>query len=445
MADARNLSSSASNTSRAAAQPVGPSPLLGTVAPRATDPRPSRVQALRALRHRDFRLLWSSMIVSSIGTWMQIVAQSLLVLALTHSAIALGVVSLAQALSFFCFSFIGGSVADRVDKRRFLLLTQSVQVVLAALLGVLTLTGVVQIWMIVVLAFGSGAVLSFDQPARSSLVPLLVPRAELLHALALQSVVFTGAALIGPGLAALAIGPFGFAGAFFLNALSYGAVLAALALIRMPTQAAEARETRGTIWSNVGEALRQVRQDAALPWLVTNYGAMFFFGPSSSLILPIFATRILHVGTGGLGLLFMASGAGTILGAAILASLSQVRHKGTLALGATLVWTAALIIFAFSRSFALTTAALVVFGAAQNMCAATTITLMQTRVPPRMRGRVMSLNTLLMMGVRPLGDFPVAALLGIFTPALVVAVSAGIVGAYSLGITLTRPQVRDVE
>src|SRR6266536_1938815 len=206
-----------------------------------------RIQTFRALHYRDFRLLWISLVVSSIGTWLQIVSQSLLVLKITHnSPIALGVVSLAQAASFFLFAFIGGSVADRIDKRRFLLLTQSLSLLLAFILGVLTITGVIQVWMIVLLAFCSGTVLSFDQPTRSSLVPSLVPRKDLMNAISLQTTVFNGAAFIGPTLAGILIevfgnveGKFGFpkdslfpyAANFFLNAISFLGVLVVLSLM----------------------------------------------------------------------------------------------------------------------------------------------------------------------------------------------------------------------
>jgi MFS family permease len=212
-----------------------------------TPPAPkSKVQTFRALRYRDFRLLWISLIVSSVGTWMQIVAQSLLVLLITNgSAVALGIVALAQASSFFLFALVGGSIADRVDKRRFLLVTQSLSMLLAFILGILTITGVIQVWMIVILAFCSGTVLSFDQPTRSSLIPVLVPRQDLMNAISLQSVVFNGSAVLGPALAGIAIGLLayaghfvgltgkltGYAGNFFLNGISYIGVIVVLDLI----------------------------------------------------------------------------------------------------------------------------------------------------------------------------------------------------------------------
>jgi Na+/melibiose symporter-like transporter len=165
------------------------------------------------LRHRDFRLLWCGLVVSAVGTWMQIVAQALLVLDLSHgSALALGCVSLAQAAAFLAFALFGGAVADRVDKRRLLIFTQTLSLVFAVLLGVLTALHLVTVWMVVVLAFCQGAALSFDQPARAALVPELVPKDELFNAVSLQSIVFTGASTVGPALAGLSLAAIGYAG-----------------------------------------------------------------------------------------------------------------------------------------------------------------------------------------------------------------------------------------
>ncbi len=416
------------------------------------------IQTFRALRYRNFTLLWISLIVSSIGTWLQIVSQSLLVLKITHnSPIALGVVSLAQAASFFLFAFIGGSIADRSDKRRFLLITQSLSLLLAFLLGVLTITGVIQVWMIVVLAFCSGTVLSFDQPARSSLVPVLVPRDDLMNAITLQSVVFNGAAFIGPTLGAITLGLFttlgqyytvggslvGYAGNFFLNAVSFLGVLVVLYMLKIPSEAAqESRDRRGPMLESVRESLRFVGKDPALPWILSGYAALLFFGPSTSLILPIFATQILHLQPFQLGLLFSASGLGVILGALVVASLGDFKHKGLLLLISFLIWAAALIAFGLSRNFWLSMFMLIILGIGQNGVGSSTITLLQTRVPPYMRGRVMSLNTLCIMGIRPLGDFPASALIALAGGPLTVVLCASIVGIYSLSLLVWRPVIR---
>src|SRR5947209_1412492 len=396
--------------------------LPNTPTPEVPSKQKAGIQTFRALHYRSFRLLWISLIISAIGTWMQIVAQSLLVLQITHgSALALGLVALAQSSSFFLFALVGGSVADRVDKRRFLLITQSLSMGLAFLLGILTLTGVIQVWMIVLLAFCSGTVLSFDQPTRSSLVPMLVPRKDLMNAISLQSTVFNGAAVVGPALAGITIGLLGsaghllgltgsltgYAGNFFLNGISFFGVMFVLYFIRVPQEAIEqGTEKRGPMLESITAALGAVRRDPVLPWVLSGYGALLFFGPSNTLILPIFATQILHLNAFQLGLLFSAAGLGTLIGALTVASLGDFKYKGLLLLVSFFLWTGSLIVFAFSHVLWLSLLALLLFGISQNGVGATVITLAQLRVAPQMRGRVMSLNTLLIMGVRPLGDFP---------------------------------------
>ena len=428
--------------------------------PEAPPKQKFNLQTFRALHYRNFRLLWISLIVSSVGTWMQIVAQSLLVLQITHgSALALGIVALAQSLSFFLFALIGGSIADQVDKRRFLLITQSLSMGLAFVLGILTLTNVIQVWMVVLLAFCSGTVLSFDQPTRSSLIPMLVPRKDLMNAISLQSTVFNGAAVLGPALAGITIGLLanaghtiglagsltGYGGNFLLNGISFFGVLFVLYFIRVPREAIEqGTEKRGPMLDAIQAALGAVRRDPALPWVLSGYGALLFFGPSNTLILPIFATQILHLNAFQLGLLFSAAGLGTLIGALTVASLGDFRFKGLLLLVSLFVWTSALVIFAFSRVLWLSLLALLLFGMAQNGVGATVITLAQTRVVPQMRGRVMSLNTLLVMGVRPLGDFPASGMIALVGGPLTVIVCALIVGSYSLYLLIGRPVIREL-
>jgi len=392
----------------------------------------------RALRHRDYRLLWMGLAVSAVGTWMQIVALSLLVLKITHgSALALGTVSLAQALSFFFFALLGGSVADRIDKRRLLLFTQSTSAGLAILLGVLTGAGLIHFWMILVISFVNGTVLSFDQPARGALVPVLVPKEDLMNAISLQSAVFNGASAIGPALAGFAIGLIGYAGNFFLNGASFVGVLIALYVMRVPPQAMRRQSTSQAI----RESLATVRRDQVLPWVLGGYGALLFFGPSASLILPVYAVKVLHIGPERLGLLFSSVGLGSILGALIVASLGPNAAKGRIFLLGIVIWVGALASFAVSTWLWLSMAALFVSGLGHIFAGATTITLLQTRVPEGMRGRVMSLNTLLIMGVRPLGDFPAGALVSLIGAPATVLLSAGLVGAYGL-VAVARPAIR---
>jgi MFS family permease len=399
------------------------------------------VTTFRALRHRDFRRLWFGLLVSAVGTWMQIVAQALLVLKLSHgSPVALGAVSLAQALAFFSFALFGGAVADRVDKRRLLLTTQAICMSFAALLGVLTALHLVEVWMVVVLAFLTGAALSFDQPTRAALVMELVPREELLNALSLQAIVFTGASTIGPALAGFSLATIGYAGNFFLNAASYVGVLGALFTMRPPLAAGALRTPSPRA---IGEALRAVRADAALPLLLLVYGTLLFFGPSPALLLPVMGTRVLHLGSMRLGILFAASGAGTVLGGLGLASVGNPSKKAAVVLTSAVLWALALAGFAASRAFPLSLAALVLVGVFQVGVSATTITLLQTRVPRQMSGRVMSLNTLLVMGVRPLGDFFAAAAISRFDAPVTALACAALVGGVALAVA-TRREVRAV-
>jgi MFS family permease len=401
----------------------------------------SGFKTFRALRYRDFRLLWVGLIASAVGTWMQIVAQSLLILKITHgSAFALGSVSLAQALSFLLFALIGGGVADHFDKRRLLLCTQSISAGLAILLGILTLTGVIQLWMILILAFLNGTILSFDQPARAALLPMLVPPEDLMNAISLQSMVFSGASTLGPALAGLGVEAVGYAGNFFLNGASFLGVIVALSVMRV--RPVTDRPPQQPMIAAIRAALGTVRCDAVLPWALSGYGALLFLGPSAALILPVYAVNVLHVGPERLGLLFSCFGLGSILGALMLATLGYSVRKGYLYFWGIVIWVSSLTMFAVSHWLWVSMAALVAFGVAQILAGTTTITLLQTRVPEQMRGRVMSLNTLLIMGVRPLGDFPAGALIsGIGAPETVL-LSAGLVAGYGAFVFLRQPAVR---
>jgi Na+/melibiose symporter-like transporter len=278
-----------------------------------------------------------------------------------------------------------------------------------------------------------------------------------MNAISLQSTVFNGAAVVGPALAGITIGllasaghlvglagPFiGYAGNFFLNGISFFGVLFVLYFIHVPQEAIEqSTEKRGPMLDAIRAALGAVGRDPALPWVLSGYGALLFFGPSNTLLLPIFATQILRLDAFQLGLLFSASGLGTLVGALTIASLGDFKYKGLLLLVSLLLWTSALIVFAFSRVLWLSLLALLLFGTAQNGVGATVITLAQLRVPPQMRGRVISLNTLLIMGIRPLGDFPASGMIALVGGPLTVLICALIVGGYSLYLLIGKPVIR---
>jgi MFS family permease len=392
--------------------------------------------ALRSLQHREFRLLWSGLIVSAIGTWMQIVAQSLLVLQLTHgSAFALGLVSLAQAFAFFAFALVGGGFADRLDRKRLLLITQSLLMTLALLMGILTITGTIKVWMIVAIAFLSGTALSFDQPSRAALISSLVPKEDLLNAISLQSAIFNAASMLGPALAGFIIDLAGLPANFFVNAVSFLPVLAGLVLISPPKLPSVAARP---LLTQIAEALTTVKRDPILPWLLLSYGILLFSGPSLPLLLPVLAIHILHIGASTLGLLFSAAGGGAVLGALVLASLRDTTSKSLILFTAFAIWTISLASVGLSRTILITFVALVALGMSQSVIGAITSTLLQTRVPHEQRGRVMSLNSLLIMGIRPLGDFPAAMLISFRGAPFTAVVSAVLVGITALLLSLRR-------
>jgi len=390
---------------------------------------PTRPPTVRALGYRNFRLMWGGLALSAVGTWMQIVAQSLLVLQLTHgSAVALGAVSLTQAAGFLLFAPLGGSVADHFDKRRLLFVTQGLMMALAVTMGVLTATGAIRFWMIPVVVFAGSAALSFDQPARNALIASLVPKEALMNAISLQSAVFNGASILGPALAGLTLSRLGYPANFFLNAVSFLAVVAALLLLN--TGAVESiPRPQGGLLRSVAEALHFIRRDSVLPFVVSGYAALLFLAPSVTLAVPFFVRQVVHAGPTELGWLFTAIGAGTVAGALLTASLGDPPHKDRLALAAMFVMTIALAVFGWSAAIGVAVPALFVLGLAQNAAGATTMTLLQTRVPPEMRGRAMSLNTLLIMCIRPLGDFPAGLAIGWLGFHAAVLFSAALVGA----------------
>ncbi len=383
------------------------------------------------------------MLASALGTWMQILAQSLLVLRITgNSALALGTVSLAQASAFFFFAPLGGTFADRHDKRRILFRTQTLLMLSAFTLATLTASGTIRLWMVIVLAFTSGALLSFDQPARASLLPLLAPPEDLTNAISLQTLAFNAASIAGPPLGGAVAAVAGLAGDFALNGCSYLAVIISLALLPRELTAPHAVPSGPSrTWSAVREMLAVIQKKPAVSAAVLVYAVLLFVAPSQGLLVPIFVTSILRGGAAQLGFLFAASGIGTVVGSLLVASFGDYQRKGRLLVSANAVWVLALAFFALSRSFASSFAMLLLMAAAQSVFTTLVITLMQGSVEAKMRGRIMSLNTLLMMGVRPLGDFPVSVATSFFGIANAALLSASVVALAGGLVFSLRPAV----
>ncbi|MGB7556712.1 MAG: MFS transporter, partial [Candidatus Korobacteraceae bacterium] len=284
--------------------------------------------AVRALRHRNFQLFFAGQAISLIGTWMQTVAQSWLVYRMTGSALLLGTVGFASQIPVFIMAPIGGIVADRNNRRRVIIGTQITAMVLAAILALLTLSGRIRVWEIMVLAAGLGVVNAFDIPARQAFLIDMVGREDLLNAIALNSSMFNGARIIGPAIAGILVASIGEGWCFFANAVSYIAVIVGLLLMRIAHPANLANE--GSPLENILEGFAFVRNTGPVRAILVLLGVVSFVGMPYAVLMPVFADKILHGGARGLGILMGATGVGALLGAASLAARVGVKGLGKL-------------------------------------------------------------------------------------------------------------------
>ena len=376
----------------------------GRVTPLAADsePRPGRFalpSALASLRHRNYRLLWIGSVISNSGDWMDQVALNWLVYQLTGSGVSLGLLNLCRLLPILVFTLIGGVVADRVERRRLMFTTQTAAMVLAFVLAILVSTGLVQFWMVLVIAIGRGVALSFNQPARQSLISELVPRNSLQNAIALNSATLNLTRVLGPTIGGLLIITVGVAGAFYVNGASFIAVLYALALMRFPER--RARVHGGMLTDLVG-GIRYVAAHPSLRTLVILALAPMVFGMPYMTMLTVFASDVLNVGGSGLGLLTACTGLGAMSGALFVASRSATGNRRALMLWGLVGFGLSLLVFAASRWLLVSAALLVATGFFQQLYNALNNTLLQEDADEAYRGRVVS-TLFLNRGMVPLG------------------------------------------
>ncbi len=371
-------------------------------------PRLRLPESLAVLCQRDFRLYWLGQAVSLTGTWAQGMAQSWLVLGLTSSAFALGVVNFASAIPTLLLALLGGAAADRLDKRRILLATQVAMLLLALALGVLVALEWVQYWHVVLIALLLGIAIAYDLPANQALVPELVEREQIHRAIALNGAIFHGSRLVGPALAGLVIAVVGLAGGFFLNALSFVAVIASLLAIRSRGVPAEAG--RGSQVRAILEGPAYVRSQPRIAAMLgfTALTAAFVF-PNLAIMMPVYARDVLQVGVAEMGLIMAASGLGALVGSMALLGVRRAQQMQRIGQGVVLL-TFSLSALAWVRLFllALGGVALLSFGVSIAMGLAATV--IQQQVAPEVRGRVMGLYSLAFMGVIPFSGLAATAL-----------------------------------
>jgi len=356
---------------------------------------------LRALRYRNFQLFVSGQMISLIGTWMQTIAESWLVYRLRGSAFLLGAAGFASQIPVFLVAPLGGIVADRFNRRQVVIATQAASMILALILAALTLSGRVQVWQVFVLAAGLGVVNAFDIPARQSFLVDMVGKEDLMNAIALNSSMFNGARVIGPAIAGILVARIGEGWCFLVNGLSYIAVITGLVMMRVERPAALA--AAASPLAHIAEGFRFVRQTAPIRALLLLLGLVSLVAMPYTVLMPVFADRILHGGARGLGILMGATGVGAFLGALTLATRTGVRGLGRWVALACGGFAVSLMLFAASRWLWLSAALLLPVGFCMMLEMSSSNTLIQAMVPDHLRGRVMAVYSMMFMGMAPFG------------------------------------------
>ena len=401
-----------------------------------------RPGALAALRYRDFRLLWIGQLISMAGSMMQSAAILWHIYLITKSPLALGMIGLTRLVPILALAPLSGLVADAMDRRRLMLITQGGMAMAAFVLAVMSFRGVAVVWPVYLLAMSGAAFSTFDTPARQALIPNLVPHDHLANAFSLNATMFQFASVLGPSLAGVVIASLGVGWAYLLNALSFLAVIAALLLMRplpAPTAGRSAISMRAAL-----EGLRFVFQAPIIrAGMLLDFFATFF--ASATALLPIFAQDILRVGAQGYGMLYAAPSVGAMLSGILLSVRGQVRRQGRVLLWAVAGYGLATVIFGLSKSFWITFAALALTGAADMVSMVIRSTVRQLLTPDAMRGRMVSWNMLFFAGGPQLGEFEAGLLARLVGP--IISVVVGGVGCLAAagGVAWWTPELRRFE
>ncbi len=403
-----------------------------------TDAAPA--QTLGALRHRNYRLFFAGQVISTVGTWMQSVAMPWLALQLTHSGLLVGLVLAAQFVPILVGSQLGGMVADRFRKRRILLVTQSAFTIPAFALFALTASGQAHYWMVIGAAFAAGTVNLFDVPARQAFIVEMVGKRDLTNAIALNSAVFNGAAVVGPSVAGVLIALVGVPLCFLANSVSYLAAVAALLLMRGLPDVVEERH-RQPFLSRLAQGASYARHEPVVGGLLVAVASFSLFAMNRQTLMPLFADQVLHTGAQGFGFLLGAMGMGALAGALTLAFMPHLGTDPRRQLWMAGIWVAALLEFSISRAFAISLVTLFVAGYCQISFLATTNSRIQTITPDHLRGRVMALYVQAFAGVGPLGAMQAGLLATLFGAPWAMAIGAIAAGAVVSVVWLVTPEV----
>ena len=392
------------------------------------------------MRHRNFRLYFTGQVISTIGTWMQSVAMPWLALQLTHSGLLVGLVLAAQFTPVLLGSQFGGVVADRFRKRNVLMVTQALFTIPSFTLFVLSATGHAQYWMVVVAALTAGTINTFDVPSRQAFLVEMVGKQDLMNAIALNSTVFNGAAVIGPSIAGVIIGAVGVPICFLWNSVSYLGSIGALVLMRdLPAVVLDRHEQ--PMLKRIAEGASYARHEPVVGMLLVAVAVFSLFAMNRLTLIPLFADQVLHVGARGFGFLMASMGLGALAGALTLAFLPYLGSDPRRQFWVAMIWVAALVEFSISRNFFVSVTALFVGGYCQISFIATANNRIQTITPDHLRGRVMALYAQALLGVGPLGATQAGALSQLFGAPWAMAIGSVVAGSVVLAIRLLRPEV----
>jgi MFS family permease len=393
-----------------------------------------------SLRHRNFRLFFSGQLVSLIGTWMQHVGQAWLVLELTHSSFKLGVVSALQFLPMLFLSFFTGPFIDYFSKRRIILFTQTALMFLAFVLALLDFTGVVRYWHILILATLLGVVNTIDMPARQAFIIEMVGKDDLMNAIAMNSSIFNAARAVGPAIAGLLIGAAGTAFCFFVNGLSFLAVLAGLLMMKFEEIPGSGPRSYHVI-EDISEAVGYIRKKPVVMITIFLVAVVSVFGTNFNVLVPVFSRQELNRDAAAFGLLMSSFGTGALVGAVSLAVLSRSGPKPLYLLGGGLALSLCLILIGFQKSYGLTALLLALSGWSMVTFFGMANTTVQLNTEDRLRGRVMSLYTLSFGGLTPFGSLFAGSVAHILKAPLTFALGGLICGIVFLIVFINRNKI----
>jgi MFS family permease len=365
--------------------------------------RLATIPTFRSLRHPNYRLFFFGQIFSLIGTWMQSIAMSWLVYQLTFSSVWLGTIGFLTSVPSLFLSIFAGTLADRMSKRKLIIIMQTAALVQALLLGVLVFTNLVTIYVAAFFALTLGVINSFDIPSRQSFIVDLVGKEDIANAIGLNSATFNGARIVGPAIGGLVIGLIGVGWCFTLNAVSFIAVL--IGLFKMTVvEPPPASEQRSSVVEALRESVAYIRSDPSLTALMILVGVVTTFGWSYSVLLPIFADKELQIGAVGLGRLYMATGIGAFISAMTIASAGgRIPPRKFIYMGIA-IFSCSIIGFGLSTNPSFSMLCLVGVGMGLIACFATANATLQGRAPDALRGRVMGLYSLVFQGMMPIGS-----------------------------------------